>query len=177
MRGWRDVAAILLVLTAGLAWGLEPPTYGGAPEVADGDDLVFRYAEHPAAVRVRIAGVQAPSLDATCPESARAGGTRRVACGRMAREALAAHLVGRLVLCRHVALAAPARAFGVCRVASSPRPDAPSSDVGAWLVSQGWAKAWPRDDSNRRYLDLERGARQQRRGLWRWVFPDPWEAP
>jgi len=50
---------------------------------------------------------------------------------------------------------------------------AAGSDLGAWLVSQGWALAY------RRYSDAyareEASARAARKGLWRGGFVAPWD--
>lgn len=46
-------------------------------------------------------------------------------------------------------------------------------DVGAWLVSEGWALAYRRYSTD--YVDEEDAARTARRGLWRGEFIPPWE--
>ena len=165
----------VVILAPLAALAVEPATYAGMPQAVDGDELVFYYAEHPVPIRVRIAGIWAPGLEARCRRNARIGAEETVACGRRAHRALAGYVAGRFVACRQVALAGLEQAFGVCRRVRSFRHDAPKGeDLGSWLVGEGWAKAWPRDAGNRRYLDLELGARRGRKGLWRWVFPDPW---
>ena len=46
-------------------------------------------------------------------------------------------------------------------------------DMGAWMVSRGWALAYRRYSLD--YVDEEAGARAARRGIWASDFVKPWE--
>ncbi len=46
-------------------------------------------------------------------------------------------------------------------------------DMGAWMVSQGWALAYRRYSLD--YVDEEADARAARRGIWAGELVKPWE--
>ncbi len=46
-------------------------------------------------------------------------------------------------------------------------------DLGAWVVSQGWALAYRRYSPD--YVDEEADAQAVRRGIWAGQFVKPWE--
>ena len=100
----------------------------GRARVVDGDTLDV------GAVRVRLHGVDAPESRQSC-----VAGGRRWACGERATRALAGRIGGRTVACEERDRDRYGRIVAVCRNARQ--------DVNAWMVSQGWALAYPRSQS------------------------------
>ena len=119
----------------------------GTARVVDGDTLAF------GAARLRLAGLDAPELDQTCgpPE-------KPVACGRLARDALA-RLASGPVTCRVSGRDKYGRELGRCA--------AGGSDVGAELVRDGWAVSYGG------YHAEEGTARAAGRGIWAGPFDEP----
>jgi endonuclease YncB( thermonuclease family) len=55
--------------------------------------------------------------------------------------------------------------MAVCRVSGT--------DLGEWMVAQGWALAYWRYSTD--YVATEEAARRARAGLWAGTFVPPWE--
>ncbi|MEM8751616.1 MAG: thermonuclease family protein [Pseudomonadota bacterium] len=125
----------------------------GAATIHDGDTLTV------AGERVRLYGLDAPELDQTCLDRNRA----TYACGRLARRALERIATGGL-RCETVERDRYDRAVAICF--------AGERDVGAALVSSGWARAYLR--YSLRYAAAEAAAKDAGRGLWAGEFDDPW---
>lgn len=120
----------------------------GTPRVADGDSLVMDGR------RLRLRGIDAPELGQTCSRN----GTE-YACGREARDALAALIDGRVVTCRGWEQDRYGRLLVHCQ--------AGEFDLNAEMVRAGWAIAYGD------YLAQEADARQAARGLWAGSFDRP----
>jgi endonuclease YncB( thermonuclease family) len=107
---------------------------------------------------IHIAGVEPPPVAATCPVE----GSEPWPCGRLALTSLRMFLRGRAVECYFppdgnvVDITAP------CRVGTS--------DIGLWLLSEGWAR--PNDLATDQYRDATHGAVCAKRGIWREQKPD-----
>jgi endonuclease YncB( thermonuclease family) len=106
---------------------------------------------------IRIAGVEPPAADRTCrmPDGA------EWPCGRMALTSLRMFLRGRPVECYYRLSDAAADFAAPCRVGPT--------DLGAWLLTQGWVTPGERAGD-----DYRRGAEEARcarRGLWRGELP------
>jgi endonuclease YncB( thermonuclease family) len=101
---------------------------------------------------IRLAGIDALEIDATCGESA-------WPCGTMARAALRRFIRGRAIECEVPAGAAEIPDSAVCGVAGQ--------DISEWLVGQGWAEATVAD-----YIGIEMSAREDGFGLWSAGRPD-----
>jgi endonuclease YncB( thermonuclease family) len=148
------------LLAAGLAASLVPPgTFASAADLAgrasviDGDTIEIH------GQRIRLFGVDAPEARQTCDVDGKA-----YRCGQQAALALADHIGQRTVACEQTDTDRYSRVVAVCRVAGE--------DLGAWLVSQGWALAYVR--YSREYVDEEITARAAKRGIWRGAFTPPW---
>ena len=116
--------------------------------VTDGDSIWIRApGEAPQALRIR--GIDAPEI---CQ-----------AFGREARAALAAQVLHRQVRVRPAGHDDYGRLLGQVRSGRS--------DVGAWLVAQGfaWSHDWHRKPGP--YARLQAQAQQARRGLWAEAAP------
>jgi endonuclease YncB( thermonuclease family) len=174
---WALILAAGLGLAAGLAWfredpphpgasrrlprvvtmeeGGPPPRIAGPVRVIDGDSLEV------AGRRVRLIGIDALERSQTCRD--RAGAT--IACGRQAQAALEALLRGGTVACEVLGEDRFDRLLARC---TNPQ----GVEVNRAMVGQGWALAYPGDDS---YAAEERAARMERRGIHAWQFVPPAE--
>lgn len=133
-----------------------PPAIVGRASVVDGDTLEVR------GQRIRLWGVDAPEGRQTCE---RQGQSYR--CGQNAANALDAWIAGRPVVCIPEGPADRYRRI-VARCTVS------GSDIGGWIVGQGWAVDYPRY-SNGTYERLQHDAQVRRRGLWAGSFQMPWD--
>ena len=110
--------------------------------------------------RIRLHGIDAPEGRQTCELDG-----QPYRCGQQAALALADYIGQRTVVCEQRDVDRYQRVVAVCHVGGE--------DMGAWLVSEGWALAYRRYSTD--YVDEEDGARTSRRGLWRGEFIPPWE--
>jgi hypothetical protein len=101
---------------------------------------------------IRISGVLALARDATCRNAAEEDWP----CGDVALEALRHFLLGRPVDCSFLAADKSDPLIAPCRVGRT--------DLGSWLLRQGWAKAMYR--SSQPYRHAADDARCAGRGLW-----------
>lgn len=148
--------AALRTILAALAWGL--PTVAaanaieGVAEVIDGDSLRVGDTE------VRLFGVDAPEFSQTCFSNG-----AQVACGAMAKDALAGLIGGGRLVCAALGTDTYGRTVARCQTSGV--------DVGAALVASGWATAFRRYGED--YVAAEARARAARAGIWQWDFQRP----
>ena len=123
----------------------------GVAIVNDGDSLTL------GTVRVRLRGIDAPEYTQTCTRNG-----ADYACGRMARQALAALIGKRPVSCDGWQKDRYGRLLGACK--------AGEVDLNRALVEAGWAVAYGG------YEKEEAAARLGRRGIWAgdFVRPQDW---
>ena len=127
----------------------------GPVRVIDGDTLDV------AGGRVRLLGVDAPEGKQSCTRD----GVPWL-CGQEAGKALREWIAGAPVSCIEQNRDRYGRSVSVCSM-----PD--GSDVGEWLVSNGYAVAYRQ--YSKRYVQAERAAQDAKRGLWAGSFQMPWE--
>lgn len=139
---WSVAAALLTFAPSAAAIEL-----AGHPRVVDGDGLVIN------GNRIRLHGIDAPEMAQRCE------GRRRVpiACGELARNALAGLIGEQEVRCETVTVDRFKRSVAVCRVGGL--------DLGREMVRLGWARAFARYSDV--YIAGEAEAREARRGLRR----------
>ncbi|MCX7313444.1 MAG: thermonuclease family protein [Alphaproteobacteria bacterium] len=125
----------------------------GRARVVDGDSL--EVSGH----RIRLFGVDAPESRQDCRDAQ----GRSYACGREARDSLAAAIGGQSVSCTPVGQSYD-RDVSVCT--------ANGRDLSEAMVRTGHALEL-RQHSRGRYSDAEREARNARRGLWAGDFERP----
>jgi endonuclease YncB( thermonuclease family) len=145
---------IVLALALTCAWIAHAASLQGQATVIDADTIEIH------GQRIRLHGIDAPEGRQLCQAD---GAQYR--CGQQAALALADHIGRRAIACVERAIDRYGRIVAVCTVAGA--------DVGAWLVSQGWAMAYRRD--SRDYIDEEAEAPASCRGMWRGSFVPPWE--
>jgi micrococcal nuclease len=138
-RSWLMVAVALAPLCA-FAARLE----GIVTHVSDGDTISVRPLSGGPPQRIRIQGIDSPEI---CQRF-----------GIQARDALAAHVMG-----KHVLIDAKARDDYHRTVA---RLLLANEDVGAWMVSRGYAWSYRFKRSPGPYREQEARARRERLGLW-----------
>src|SRR5690606_31300187 len=107
---------------------------------------------------IRVSGVAAPAADAECQGSEGAVWP----CGRTALHALRMFLRGRAIECFFPPADAVADVIAPCR--------AGKTDLGLWLLAQGWAK--PGAYATDAYRAAAETARCAGRGLWRGLAAD-----
>ena len=136
--------ATFLAIAALLCW----PVWGSAADltgrasVIDGDTIEIH------GQRIRLFGVDAPESRQTCTI-----GGRSYHCGRDAAAVLSAFIGARPVACEKRGIDRYGLMVARCRV--------DGEDIGAWMVSQGWALAYGRYSHT--YDDDELAARANKR--------------
>ena len=154
MRPASLLVAICIALSAAAwAWPVRADLSGWA-EAIDGDTIVV------AGTRIRLFGIDAPEHAQSCQDEGELWG-----CNGLAKWRLEDRISGRTVACEERDRDRYGRIVALCRV--------DGEDLGAWMVSQGWALAYRRYAQD--YADEEAGAKAARRGLWRGEFVPPWE--
>jgi endonuclease YncB( thermonuclease family) len=129
-------------------------TLTGIPKVTDGDTIRI------GSTRIRLHGIDAPEGKQTCTADGKVW-----RCGWESTNALA-NIVGRhWVTCTKRDTDRYRRVVAVCR--------AGPIELGAWMVSEGWALAYRRYSMD--YVGDEDEARKTGRGLWRGEFVMPWD--
>ncbi|MFC7607400.1 thermonuclease family protein [Teichococcus aestuarii] len=138
----------------------ELPTapFSGQARVLDGDTLDI------AGIRVRMQGIDALEGDQQCN---RPGG--RYACGRAARDQLAALIDGRDITCTPDGSSTYGRSVAVCTVSQGGR----EIDLNAAMVRSGYAFDCTRY-SKGRYAEEEAAAKAEKAGAWAGRFTYPW---
>jgi endonuclease YncB( thermonuclease family) len=138
-----------------LSWfGAEHDRLAGTASVIDGDTIEVHGR------RIRLFGIDAPESDQMCTASG-----QRYRCGQRAALALADFIGRQPVSCDQRDTDQYGRAVAICSVAGQ--------DLGAWLVSHGYALAYRR--YSQRYVPTEEAAAAARHGLWAGEFQPPWE--
>jgi len=129
----------------------------GKPNIIDGDTIDI------SGVRIRLHGIDTPETGQICEIN---GKTWR--CGEEATSALS-DVIGRTwVDCFGRNKDRYGRIVAVCMV-GGPK----GRDLGAYMVSQGWALAYRKHSMD--YVGDEDAARAAGKGLWRGKFIPPWE--
>lgn len=153
--GW---IALLVTGEGALAQHATPHVSGYAHAV---DGATLRIGD----LIIRLAGLQAPALDARLPD--RDG--RAYPAGLFSRDALAALIADQIVGCRTLGSSNdPSAIVAVCA-----SPVAP--DIGFALLKRGWATLATYDGKPEvpGYAPVEAEARHHRRGLWQGGDPLP----
>lgn len=156
MRRWRGLflrIAIVFALIGAFFWNARQDDIAGLADVRDGDSITID------GVQVRLFGIDAPELDQQCRD--KRGAT--YACGRLSQRHLARIAKGE-VRCDPIETDRYGRTVAICH--------AGEVDLGAAMVSAGWARAYL--SYSLRYATAETAAQDRRRGMWDGEFDDPW---
>jgi endonuclease YncB( thermonuclease family) len=127
----------------------------GIPKIRDGDQVTIGGA------RIRLFGIDAPSLDQLClsPKG------DRWTCGVAARDALIQHAGSKSWTCHTLRTDKSGRPVAKCEV--------DGEDIQQWMVKSGWALAYVR--ASHAYDADEKAARDAKVGLWQGAFIAPWD--
>ncbi len=147
------LAAALMAPAATQAGGkARLQSLAGDALVIDGDTIMLSLT------KIRMLGIDAPEGKQTC---------QRVGlewpCGIEAAAALADLVKDKNVSCDLNGRHSYGRPLGRCRVGGT--------DLGAWMVAQGWAVVDPRFEQT--YLPQQAEAKAAKRGMWAGTFQTP----
>jgi endonuclease YncB( thermonuclease family) len=135
----------------------------GRAYVVDGDTIDIN------GIRIRLNGIDAPERKQTCVVNyfdrydSKASPAE---CGQLAKIALHDFLGTRVVSCEETGTDHYRRLLATCRV--------DGTDLGEWMVSQGWAIAYRKYSVA--YVQAEEKAHAEKRGIWAGTFlsPEQW---
>jgi endonuclease YncB( thermonuclease family) len=144
--------AIALVLLPAMA---DAADITGVPKIHDGDQVVIGSS------RIRLRGIDAPSVDQLCLNHA----GERWTCGVAARDELIHHTDKKSWTCHVERTDRRGRNVAKCEV--------DGEDIQKWLVASGWALAYVRLTHD--YEADEKAAREAKAGMWQGAFIAPWD--
>jgi endonuclease YncB( thermonuclease family) len=127
----------------------------GVPKIRDGDQVAI------GATRIRLAGIDAPSLDQLCLNAT----GERWTCGVAAHDALAKHVGDKEWTCHVARTDRFGRSVAKCEV--------DGEDINKWMVANGWAMAFVQYSHD--YEPDQKVARDAKIGLWEGAFIAPWD--
>jgi endonuclease YncB( thermonuclease family) len=150
------IAALLLLPPLALAPQLaHAADVSGVPKIREGDSLQI------GANRIRLGGIDAPSVDQLCINTK----GERWTCGVAARDELIKHAGDKSWTCHLGAIDRRGRAVGRCEV--------DGEDIQKWMVRSGWALAYDRFSHD--YDADQAAAREAKAGMWQGAFIAPWD--
>ena len=127
----------------------------GTAKVREGDHVVIGSS------RIRLGGIDAPSVDQLCLNNA----GERWTCGAAARDELAKHTDGKSWSCHVLRTDRRGRQIAHCEV--------DGEDIQQWMVKNGWALSYARFSHD--YDADEKAAREAKAGMWQGAFIAPWD--
>jgi endonuclease YncB( thermonuclease family) len=149
MKFLPAILALLLPAIAGAA------DVTGTAKVRDGDTVLIGNG------RVRLAGVDAPSVDQLCLNT----NGERWTCGVAARDELIKHADNKTWTCHVQRTDRRGRQVAHCEVEGE--------DIQKWMVANGWALSYVRFSHD--YDADEKTAREAKAGMWQGAFIAPWD--
>jgi len=149
---FRTFAIAVTVLLPALAHAADVT---GVAKVREGDTVVI------GSNRIRLGGIDAPSVDQLCLNTK----GERWTCGVAARDELTRHVEGKSWTCRLGATDRRGRSVARCEV--------DGEDIQKWLVRSGWALAYDRFSHD--YDADQAAAREANAGMWQGAFIAPWD--
>ena len=129
----------------------------GTAKVREGDNIQIGNS------RIRLGGIDAPSVDQLCLNTH----GERWTCGVAARDELIKHIDNKSWTC-HVRQAAADRRGRIVA-----RCEVDGEDIQKWLVRNGWALSYARFSHD--YDADEKAAREAKAGMWQGAFIAPWD--
>jgi endonuclease YncB( thermonuclease family) len=148
----RFAAALVLLLAPSLAHAAD---VSGVPKIREADLVQIGNS------RIRLSGIDAPSVDQLCLNTK----GERWTCGVAARDELIRHVESKSWTCRLGQADRRGRALARCEV--------DGEDIQKWLVRAGWALAFTRFSHD--YEADEKEAREAKAGMWQGAFIAPWD--
>ena len=144
-------AALLLLLPS----IVQAADITGVPKIREADQIQIGNS------RVRLDGIDAPSVDQLCLNTT----GERWTCGAAARDELIKHAETKSWTCHVGRIDRRGRSIARCEV--------DGEDIQKWLVRNGWALAYPRQSHD--YDSDEAAAREAKAGMWQGAFIAPWD--
>jgi len=127
----------------------------GVPKIREGDQITIGNS------RIRLGGIDAPSVDQLCLNTS----GERWTCGVAARDELIKHVGAKSWSCHIVQTDRRGRQIARCEV--------DGEDIQKWMVKSGWALAYVRFSHD--YEADEKAARDAKAGMWQGAFIAPWD--
>ena len=127
----------------------------GVPKIREADALQI------GASRIRLGGIDAPSVDQLCINNS----GERWTCGVAARDELIKHVGNKSWTCHVRQTDRRGRQIARCEV--------DGEDIQKWLVQSGWALSYARVSHD--YDADETAAREAKAGMWQGAFIAPWD--
>ena len=149
MKFWIAIAIVVLPAMVHAA------DVSGIPKIREGDQIQIGNA------RIRLAGIDAPSVDQLCLNNK----GERWTCGVAARDELMHHTDNKSWTCHVTRTDRRGRAVAKCEV--------DGEDIQKWLVKSGWALAYVRFSHD--YDADEKVAHEAKAGMWQGAFIAPWD--
>jgi endonuclease YncB( thermonuclease family) len=146
-------ATVVLLLLSAMA---EAADITGIARVREGDHVQIGNT------RIRLGGIDAPSVDQLCLNNT----GERWTCGVAARDELIKHTDNKTWTC-HTRQAVDRRGRTVARC------EVDGEDIQKWLVQSGWALAAARFSHD--YEADEKAASNAKAGMWQGAFIAPWD--
>ena len=144
--------AILVFLLPAMA---EAADITGTPKIREGDQIVIGNS------RIRLGGIDAPSVDQLCLNTK----GERWTCGVAARDELIKHADNKTWTCHVRSTDRRGRQVARC--------DVDGEDIQKWMVKSGWALSYVRVSHD--YDADEKAARDAKAGMWQGAFIAPWD--
>ncbi len=127
----------------------------GIPRIREGDLVQIGSS------RIRLGGIDAPSVDQLCLSNK----GERWTCGVAARDQLIKHAGNKTWTCHVRRTDRRGRQIARCEVGGE--------DIQKWLVKSGWALSYARRSHD--YDASEKAARETKAGMWQGAFIAPWD--
>src|SRR5450631_1629026 len=148
----KFLIAILLLFLPAIAHAAD---ITGIAKVREGDQIQIGGA------RIRLGGIDAPSVDQLCLNNS----GERWTCGVAARDELIKHAENKTWTCHTRQTDRRGRQVARCEV--------DGEDIQKWMVKSGWALSYVRFSHD--YDADEKAAREAKAGMWQGAFIAPWD--
>src|SRR5450631_1350021 len=148
----KFLPAIVLLLLPAIAGAAD---ITGTAKVREGDTVVIGNT------RIRLGGIDAPSVDQLCLNNS----GERWTCGVAARDELIKHADIKTWTCHVQRTDRRGRQVAHCEVEGE--------DIQKWMVANGWALSYVRFSHD--YDADEKAAREAKAGMWQGAFIAPWD--
>jgi endonuclease YncB( thermonuclease family) len=145
------IAIALFILPAGAS----AADITGIAKVREGDQILI------GSTRIRLGGIDAPSVDQLCLNNS----GERWTCGVAARDELIRHTDNKSWTCHVSQTERHGRQLAHCEV--------DGEDIQKWMVQNGWALSYARFSHD--YDADEKAARDAKAGMWQGAFIAPWD--
>jgi endonuclease YncB( thermonuclease family) len=148
----KFLLALVLLLLPAIAAAAD---ISGTPKIREGDQIQIGTA------RIRLGGIDAPSVDQLCLNTK----GERWTCGVAARDELIHHTDNKSWTCHVSQTERRGRQVARCEV--------DGEDIQKWMVRNGWALSYTRASHD--YDADETAAREAKAGMWQGAFIAPWD--